>query len=248
MKRFPPIFFALTTFATALIGIVPAAKADVILKPAETISPVTLARDELLLQLGRKITAHFNLDGELQLELLRSWVSPARTAAVWDVVVVEFPQVVSSSLLLRCRLLGDGAPVAETTFVLRAQLWREVWAARQPIAIGASFDPAALEVRRVDALRERDLVPVATGDRSYVFARGVSPGRLLTWRDMTRRPLVKKGELVEVSAVDGGLAVTMKALAMESGAQGDTVTVRNPVSRRDFAALVVEENRVQVRF
>ena len=53
---------------------------------------------------------------------------------------------------------------------------------------------------------------------------------------------------VEVSAVDGMLAVTMKALAMENGAQGDTVTVRNPESRKDFAAMVIDENRVQVRF
>ena len=71
---------------------------------------------------------------------------------------------------------------------------------------------------------------------------------MLTWRDITRRPLVRKGNLVEVSAGDGQLLITMKALAMENGAQGDTVTVRNPVSRKDFAAMVVDENRVQVRF
>ncbi len=247
MTRFLTIFFALASLATAA-GLAPVASVEVILKPAVTVNVASFTRDELLVLVGRKITAHFNLDGELQLELLRNWAPPARTAAVWDVAVLEFPNVVSSSLLLRCRLLADGAVVADTTFVLRAQLWRDVWAARQPVAMGASFDPASLEVRRVDALRERDIVPVATGDRSYVFARGVSPGRLLTWRDITRRPLVKKGEVVEVSAIDGGLAVTMKALAMENGAQGDTVTVRNPVSRRDFAALVVEENRVQVRF
>ncbi len=247
MKRFPTHFFALLSLAAA-IGGVPVVSAEVISKPADTVSTASFSREELLVHLGRKITAHFNLDGELQLELLRNWAPPARTAAAWDVAILEFPNVVSSSLLLRCRILADGAAVTDTTFVLRAQLWRDVWAVRQPVAMGSSFDPASLEVRRVDALRERDIVPVATGDRSYVFARGVSPGRLLTWRDITRRPLVKKGEVVEVTAVDGGLAVTMKALAMENGAQGDTVTVRNPVSRRDFAALVVEENRVQVRF
>lgn len=246
--RFPSIFFAIASLTAATFSFAPVATAEVILKPADTVNAGPFSRDELLVHLGRKITAHFNLDGELQLELLRNWAPPARTAAAWVVAVLEFPNVVSSSLLLRCRILADGVAVTDTTFVLRAQLWRDVWAARQPVAMGSSFDPAALEVRRVDALRERDLVPVATGDRSYVFARGVSPGRLLTWRDITRRPLVKKGEVVEVSAVDGGLAVTMKALAMENGAQGDTVTVRNPVSRRDFSALVVEENRVQVRF
>jgi flagella basal body P-ring formation protein FlgA len=76
----------------------------------------------------------------------------------------------------------------------------------------------------------------------------VNAGRVLTWRDITRRPLVRKGDVVEVSAGDGQLLITMKALAMENGAQGDTVTVRNPVSRKDFAAMVVDENRVQVRF
>ena len=73
-------------------------------------------------------------------------------------------------------------------------------------------------------------------------------GRLLTWRDIARRPLVKKGNIVEVSAADGLLLVTLKALAMENGAQGDTVTVRNPESQKTFAAIVVDENRVQVRF
>jgi flagella basal body P-ring formation protein FlgA len=63
-----------------------------------------------------------------------------------------------------------------------------------------------------------------------------------------RRPLVKKGDFVEVSAVDGLLVVTMKALALESGAQGETVTVRNPESQKNFSAMVVDENRVRVRF
>jgi flagella basal body P-ring formation protein FlgA len=76
----------------------------------------------------------------------------------------------------------------------------------------------------------------------------VQAGRVLTWRDISRRPLVRKGDTVEVSAVDGALTITMKAVAMENGAQGDTVTIRNPDSRRDFSAQVVDENRVQVRF
>ena len=86
------------------------------------------------------------------------------------------------------------------------------------------------------------------GDRSFIFARAVPAGRMLTWRDIARRPLVRKGEVVEVAAVEGPLMVTMKAVAMENGAQGDTVTVRNAESRKDFSAMVVSENRVQVRF
>jgi flagellar basal body P-ring formation protein FlgA len=207
-----------------------------------------LTREHLLATLTRDIAAHFKLEGDLQLELLRPWAPPARVAANWEIAVLDYPSVPSSSLLLRCRVLADGAVAAEPTFVLRAQLWRDAWATRQPLTVGAAFDAAVLEARRVDLLRERDALPAAVGDRSYIFARAVPAGRQLTWRDIARRPLVKKGDLVEVSAIEGPLVVTMKALAMENGARGDTVTVRNPESRKDFAAMVIDENRVQVRF
>jgi flagella basal body P-ring formation protein FlgA len=210
-----------------------------------------LTRDQLVAAVARDLATHFNLEGELQLDLLRPWTSPARSAAAWDVAVLEYPSVPSSSMLVRIRIIADGKVVSSTAdaaLVLRASLWRDVWAARQPLTVGTTFDPAALEARRVDLFREREALPAAVGDRSFIFARAVSAGRMLTWRDITRRPLVKKGDVVEVSANSGQLLVTMKALAMESGAQGDTVTVRNPVSLKNFAAVVVDENRVQVRF
>jgi flagella basal body P-ring formation protein FlgA len=207
-----------------------------------------LTRELLLGSLARDLTTHFNLEGDLQLELLRTWTPPAQVASRWDVGVLEYPSLAASSMLVRCRVLADGAVAAETTFVFRASLWRDAWVARQPLAASAAFDPALLEVRRVDTFRERDVLPAAVGDGTYIFTRPVLPGRLLTWRDIALRPLVKKGERVEVSASDGLLLVTMQGIALENGARGETVTVRNPESKKDFAALVVDENRVQVRF
>lgn len=210
--------------------------------------PAPLDRERLSAELVRNLSAHFNLEGDLQLEFIRPWSPPSRLAEVWTLEITEYPSVPSSSMLVRCRVLADGFAVAEPTLVVRAALWRDAWVARQPIASGSTFDASLLEVRRVDLLRERGALPAAVGDRSYAMARSVGAGRLLTWHDVARRPLVRKGNLVEVSAVEGQLLITMKALAMENGAQGDTVTVRNPESRKDFAAMVVDENRVQVRF
>jgi len=211
-------------------------------------APVPLARDQFIAEVAADLSRHFKLDGELQIELLRPWSPPARLAEAWSVELLEYPAIPSSSMLLRCRVLANGTTAAESTLVLRASLWRDVWVARQPLVTGATFEPSDLETRRVDLFRERDALPAAVGDRTYSIARAVSAGRVLSWRDIARRPLVRKGNLVEVSAGDGQLLITMKALAMENGAQGDTVTVRNPESRKDFAAMVVDENRVQVRF
>ena len=213
---------------------------------AEASSP--FSREQLIAALASDLAAHFNLEGDLQLELLRPWAPPARLASVWSIAVLEYPAVPTSSMLVRCCVLADGTPLTEVTLALRASLWRDAWVARQPLTVGASFDPSLLDARRVDLFRDRDLLPASLGDSSYIFARAVPAGRLLTWRDISRRPLVRKGDLVEVSAIEGMLLVTLKALAMENGAQGDTVTVRNPESRKDFVALVVDEKRVQVRF
>jgi flagella basal body P-ring formation protein FlgA len=222
--------------------------ASVALAPCVLATPAPFARDQFIAELSANLTNHFKLEGELQLELLRPWSPPSRVAQSWAIEVLEYPTVSSASMLVRCRVLADGVAAGDSTVVLRAALWRDVWVAREPLIAGATFDPTELETRRVNLFRERDALPAIVGDRSYSITRAVTAGRVLTWRDVTRRPLVRKGNVVEVSAGDGQLLITMKAVAMENGAQGDTVTVRNPVSRKDFAAMVIDENRVQVRF
>jgi len=210
-----------------------------------------LSRENFIAALARELSTHFNLEGDLQLELLRPWSPPAGSAASWEVAILEYPSAPSPSMLLRIRISADEKIVTtpvDSSLIVRGALWRDAWVARQPLTVGATFDPAVLEARRVDLFRDRDVLPAAAGDRSFIFARAVSAGRLLTWRDIVRRPLVKKGELVEVSAASGLLIVKMKALAMENGGQGETITIRNPESQKNFAATVVDENRVQVRF
>jgi len=208
-----------------------------------------LTSERLVAGVTEQLAHHFNLEGDLQVELLRPWSAPGQSASDWRVEVLEFPATAASSMLLRVRVFGDGQTVVpDATLVLRASLWRDAWGVREPVLVNATFDATSLEPRRIDAFRERDALPVTAGDRTFIFARSVSAGRLLTWRDIARRPLVRKGEFVEVSASDGLLSVTLKGLAMQNGAQGDVITVRNPDSRKDFSAFVVDENRVQVRF
>lgn len=207
-----------------------------------------LAQEHFLALLAREFSGHFNLEGELALELLRPFATPAVLAHDWQVQITEFPALPSSSMLARCRVLADGKVAAEGVLVLRASHWRDTWIARQPLVNGAGFDAALLDVRRTDLFRERDALPAVVGDRTFIFTRNVQPGRTLTWRDVARRPLIKKGDVVEVSAAEGQLVIVMKALAMQNGAQGEAVTVRNLDSRKDFTAFVVDENRVQVRF
>lgn len=237
--------FALTLVASAVAAPVAGPGAET---PAGETAAGPLGREQFIGDLGRELATHFNLEGELQLDLPRGWTSPAKPAVRWTVTVTEFPAAVSAAMLVRYRIAGDGVVAAENALVFTARHLRDVWIAREPIVSGAAFDPAALDTRRVDLFRDREALPVTGGDSNFIYARAVGAGRTLTWRDLTRRPLVRKGDLVEVSISDGRLRVTMKGLALENGAQGDTVNVQNPDTRKRFAAVVTHENQVQVRF
>jgi flagella basal body P-ring formation protein FlgA len=204
--------------------------------------------DQLLSALTHDLASHYRLEGDFRLELVRPWTPPDRTAAAWDVVVTEYPATPTETLYLRCSLLADGAVASDVTLTLRASLWRDAWFAREPLVSGATFDRQLLDLRRVDCLRERNALPATVGDDSFIFTRQVPADRVVTWQDVARRPLVRKGDVVDVVASEGGLLVTMKAQATENGIRGDMVTVRNMETRKDISGLVVAEDRVEVRF
>jgi flagella basal body P-ring formation protein FlgA len=219
--------------------------------PAEESRPL---RGVLLESLSRDLTAHFNVEGELVLEPVRPWQPGGDSTAMgapegWSIRVVEFPTALSSAILVRVRVSGPSGSADEQTLAFRAQLWRDAWSARTPMERGASLDPASCDVRRIDALRDREALSTAIlQPGEWMFQRSVPAGRLLSWRDVARRALVRKGDVIEVAAVDGSLQVTLKAQALQDGGRGETVRVRNLDSKREFAALVVAPNRAEVRF
>ena len=162
------IKFLLLAAATGLLAVNARAAAE---DPRAGSTPLT--REAFVAAVAGDLTLHFNLVGELQLELLRAWAAPGRLARDWTVEVVEYPTLMAPSVLARCRVFADGQPAGEYTLTLRAALWRDAWAARQPLPLNGTFDPALLEVRRVDFLRERDALPTAVGDRAFLFTRSV---------------------------------------------------------------------------
>jgi flagellar basal body P-ring formation protein FlgA len=235
-------------FFIALCVLVPVASGQS--APAADSAPVAtcFTQDQLLADLTRQLTERFQTRGDLQLDLNRPWAPLSLPAGSAEVVVVDWPVRLTSSLLLQVRLQSGGQTLGNFSLMVKAQLFRDVWVTRAPIERGVGFDPNQLDTRRVDVLQQRDTVPTDSSETDFTYVTNVPAGRLLVWRDLTRRSLIRKGQIVEVSAIDGTLTITTKALAMENGAAGDTVRLRNIESKKDFSALVVAEARAQVRF
>jgi len=232
-------------FATALCVLVQVSYAE---STAGVSAPEGFTQAELLAGLTRQLSERFQTKGELQLELTRPWTPLAAATGSVETVILDCPARLTPTLLLQVQLQTDSRSLGTFSLMLKAQLFREVWAARAPIERGTTFDPNQLDTRRVDVLQQRDTVPSDGAETDFTYTTSVPAGRLLAWRDLTRRSLIRKGQIVEVAAIDGTLTITTKALAMENGAAGDTVKLRNLESKRDFSALVVAEARAQVRF
>ncbi len=229
--------------AALLCGLATSARAEMdAMLPGTRIEPV--APDAWLEEAAETLALQYRTDGEWTLELVRPFTPP--TDAI--VEVTEMPPKPSSQMMLRLRVIDlQGNTTNETVFV-RAKIFRDAWIAQEPLTRQTNIDPTTLELRRVDILRQRDLVPVDTPLEDLMMSRSLPAGRFLTWRDVARRPLVRKGQMIEVAAIDGSLAITMKALALQDGLAGELVRVRNTESRREFAAVVTAQGQAEVHF
>ena len=76
--------------------------------------------------------------------------------------------------------------------------------------------------------------------------RSIAAGRLLDPNIVQRRQLVRRGTAVQILASQGPLQVRMKGKALENGARGDRVRVRNLSSGREITGEVIASGLIQV--
>lgn len=195
-------------------------------------------------EITARLHTHFGLEGDLHLVPVSGGLFAPKPGAA--VSIVEFPAGVSAQMLLRVRAEASGEASQEQTVILRANLWRSGWRLRQPSQRGDLLDTSMLESVRIDVLRERDaLCSIPQGE--YIFTRAVPADRLLAWRDLAARPIVRRGQIVEVVAQSGPVSVSLKGMAMQDGARHEMIRIRNVQSNREFTAQVTGESRAVIR-
>jgi flagella basal body P-ring formation protein FlgA len=77
--------------------------------------------------------------------------------------------------------------------------------------------------------------------------RDIAPGTVLTAGMFRVAPVVRPGEDVTVSVLDGGLTIVARGQARSAGGNGQLVKVVNPDTRHEFTARVVGPGKVEVR-
>lgn len=102
-------------------------------------------------------------------------------------------------------------------------------------------------------VEERDIaeiagepVPASEGVEGLMSTGVIRPGEVLLRSDVAPAPVVSRGDVVTVLVETPALRVSALAEVRESGAPGDLVLVRNPVSKKEFYAEVVDSRTLRV--
>jgi flagella basal body P-ring formation protein FlgA len=191
---------------------------------------------------------HVRDRGELELKLPRPWTPLSVPDEPLVLKFLDLPNAgVSASFIARFELSAGREALGTWQLPLQAKIWRELWVARTELARGALLQPADLERERQDVLPLRDLLPENFEDNGPLeLAEHVPLGAPLYTRSVRLKPLIRRGQVVEALLQEGALTISLKVEALESGAAGQVVRVRNPQSRREFRGKVQNEQTILV--
>ncbi|MEH6564866.1 MAG: flagellar basal body P-ring formation chaperone FlgA [Halopseudomonas sp.] len=129
----------------------------------------------------------------------------------------------------------------------QVSLYQQVLVSARPLARLSvlSANDLTLQERDTSMLRDKYLVDVqqAVGMR---LTRPVAPDTIITFALIEQDEIIRRGDKVVISADNGSVSVRMPGEAMESGAKGAQIRVRNTRSDREVKARVTGPGQVRV--
>jgi len=208
-----------------------------------------LAEADLLELLTATLQKEYVKDkGDLELRFARPWNSRAVPDEPLSVKILDLPTSgVTPSFILRFELRTAKASLGTSQVALQAKIWREVWIARSSLKRGELAANADLDRERRDVLTLRDsAAEFSTGDTSLELAEALQAGAPVLARSVKARPVIRRGQAADALVQDGTLSISMKVEALEDGAPGQIIRVRNAQSRRDLRGKVLNEQTILI--
>jgi flagella basal body P-ring formation protein FlgA len=209
-----------------------------------------LAEKEVLQLLTASLQQHYVKElGELELRLSRPWLTINVPDEPFTIEIQDLPTIgVTPSFIARFEIqTSHGERIGSWQASLQAKVWREVWVTRSLVKRGQPVQGADLVRDRRDMLLCREpLAELAADESSFEFVEPIQAGTPVLARLIRPHAIVHRGQSLAAMVQDGTLSITLKVEALEDGALGQSIRVRNPLSRRDLHAKVVDEQNVLV--
>jgi len=218
--------------------------------PSDPAARPLLTGAQVLAEVQKQLVEYFGIRGDLKLSFMGDWNPVQLPAKDFTLTLTDYPpNGVSSTFGVRFQINSGGSLVGEWQVGFRAQLWQSVWVAESHLDRGQSLDRSMISSQKIDVLREsQTLLSDDTDPEGYDVTQSVGAGCPITKQDVAERPVIHRGDVVDVVAIEGPLDIHMRALALEDGGLHALIKMRNLDSSKDFNAQIMNENEVKVHF
>lgn len=143
-------------------------------------------------------------------------------------------------------LRSDGRVVRNMTISVDLEALAPVAIAAADLPRGTILDANDLTMATMDLSGLRMPCLDAAELIGKKLRRSVRMGSPLTRSGVETPPLVKRGDLVTITASKGALTVTARGVAQQNGAEDDTILVKNIASKKDILCRVTAPSSVEV--
>ena len=209
-----------------------------------------LAEKEALHLLTQTLQKQFVKErGELELRLSQPLAAINVPDEPFAIKISDLPTAgVNSAFIVRFDIeTAQGEAVGSWQASLQAKVWRDIWVAASAMKRGDSVRGADITRQRRDVLLcWEPLAEFTPDDSSLEFVGPVQAGMPVWARLIRQRAVVHRGQTLAAMVQDGALQIILKVEALEDGAAGQIIRIRNPLSQRDLRAKVIDEKNVLV--
>ena len=186
--------------------------------------------------------------GELEISFAEPWSAVTLPDEPLTVRVLEVPTSgVTASFITRFEICTAHETIGTFQASLHAHVWRDVWVAHTAVQRGSLVAVADLGHERRDVINLHGvLADFDPSDTTLEFAESVSAGFPVLARDLKPKSVIHRGQTAEARLDDGILSIKLKVVALEDGAPGQLIKLRNPASSRFLSGRVVDDQTVLI--
>jgi flagella basal body P-ring formation protein FlgA len=142
----------------------------------------------------------------------------------------------------------DGVLARSVSVPVRIGILGDVLVAARALGRGHPLTPEDVRIERRDVTGPQDPLRELADIEGRITVRPIAQGESMLPSLLERPPLVRRGDIVLVTAEGRGLRVTAQGEAKQDGKSGDVIRVRNLTSNRDVIGQVDGERSVRVQF
>lgn len=209
-----------------------------------------IAADDIAARIARALTARYPLGDQKNVKII--FDREVRAIALEPSVTSELSvaRAAYDTSTRRFDLtfeLGDGPARRAWRYTGTAAETVEVAVLTRALARGDVVKAADISIeRRPKAELSNEALASAADVTGLAARRPIRPGQPLRAGDLMKPELVQKNETVTLHYAVPGVTLTMRGQALDSGSEGDTVSVLNVQSKRTIQGIVTGLGRVTV--